>query len=91
MNAKALTKRAQSEENLVVAGGGLFEVPGDNMNEGTKFDDYIRLCFTFEEEESLGEGVERLGKAIDRMLRGESISEFSESVMNGRDDTNAFW
>lgn len=91
VSAKELTTRAQGEENLVVAGGGLFEVPGDNQNVGTEFDDCIRLCFTFEEEPRLLEGVERLGRVIGRILKGEVASENSEAGTNGKDTTNAFW
>lgn len=91
MSAKEVTERAQREENLVVAGGGLFEVPGDNQNEGTEFDDCIRLCFTFEEEERLSEGVIRLGTVIGRIIKGEAESEKLESDRNGQDTTNAFW
>ncbi|QDS77635.1 hypothetical protein FKW77_002670 [Venturia effusa] len=90
ISAKDLATRSQAEENLIIAGGDLFEVPGDNKNEGTRFDDCIRLCFTFEEEERLTEGVRRLGCVIQRMLNGEVASEKLKEG-NGKDATNAFW
>ncbi|TID18037.1 PLP-dependent transferase [Venturia nashicola] len=90
VSAKDLVQRAQTEENLVVAGGGLFEVPGDNKSEETSFDNCIRLCFTFEEEDRLSEGVIRLGNVIKMVLKGEAAP-----VKIGRDGvedaTNAFW
>lgn len=91
LGAKELAKRAKEEENLVVAEGGLFEVPGDNVEEGTRFDDCIRLCFTFEEEGALSVGVERLGRVIGSMLKGEEVSEKVENDGNEKDGTNAFW
>jgi DNA-binding transcriptional MocR family regulator len=91
ISAKALAKRAKEEDNLIVAEGGLFEVPGDNVEKGTRFDDCIRLCFTFEEEERLGEGVERLGRTLGRMLKGEKVDERMEGNGSEKDGTNAFW
>lgn len=91
ISAKELARRAKNEEDLIVAEGNLFEVPGDNGNEGTRFDDCIRLCFTFEEEERLGEGVERLANVIGRMLEGKTSPERAEGEANGKDATNAFW
>lgn len=91
VSAKDLVMRAQVEENLVIAGGGLFEVPGDNLNEGTVFNDCIRLCFTFEEEERLSEGVSRLGTVIERMLSGEVTPKELDDKDSGKDTANAFW
>jgi DNA-binding transcriptional MocR family regulator len=89
ISAKALAKRCKSEESLIVAEGGLFEVPGDNVAPVTKFDDCVRLCFTFEEEKRLGEGVERLGLVLGRMIRDEEPLKTDHG--GEKDPTNAFW
>lgn len=56
------------EENVAVAGGDIFEVSGDNKGEGLVFGDRIRLCFAWEAEEVLVEGVERLAGVIGRCV-----------------------
>jgi DNA-binding transcriptional MocR family regulator len=91
VSAKRLAKRAKSEENLVVAEGGLFEVPGDNTSDETSFDNCIRLCFTFEEEYRLAEGIKRLGRVLGRIVRGEEASVTVESDRAGKDPANVFW
>jgi DNA-binding transcriptional MocR family regulator len=91
VSAKHLAKIAQSEENLVVAEGGLFEVPGDNKGDESSFDNCIRLCFTFEEEYRLAEGIERLGWVLGRIVRGEEAPVIVESDRAGKDPTSTFW
>ncbi|KAF1811434.1 PLP-dependent transferase, partial [Eremomyces bilateralis CBS 781.70] len=54
--------------NLIVAPGDIFEVPGDNNTEKTRFRSLIRLCFAWEDEDKLEEGVERLAGVIKVML-----------------------
>ncbi|EPE36780.1 PLP-dependent transferase [Glarea lozoyensis ATCC 20868] len=61
INAEVVSLKARQQENLIVAPGKLFEVYGD---ESVTFPNSIRLCFSFEEEKDLAEGVERLGNAI---------------------------
>ncbi|CAK7273332.1 Valine--pyruvate aminotransferase [Sporothrix epigloea] len=62
MSAAVVAKRALARENLVIAGGPLFEVKGDEAS--ARFDDRIRLCFSWEDEAKLEEGVERLGRVL---------------------------
>jgi DNA-binding transcriptional MocR family regulator len=62
INAEVVSLKARQQENLIVAPGKLFEVYGD---ESVTFPNSIRLCFSFEEEKDLAEGVERLGNAIE--------------------------
>lgn len=65
--AADIAKRAMEEENLIVPPGKMFEVKGD---EGTvRFENSIRLCFSWEEEEDLVEGVARLGRVVDSLWR----------------------
>jgi DNA-binding transcriptional MocR family regulator len=66
VNAVKLAKRAKEKENLIVAEGAIFEVPGDR--EVANFPNNIRLCFAWEDEERLSEGIERLGRVLKGML-----------------------
>ncbi|KJK60311.1 ARO8 like protein [Aspergillus parasiticus SU-1] len=63
LNAKEITEIALREENLVVAEGELFAVPGNNLP-GNELKHRLRLCFAWEKEEKLNEGVERLSRVI---------------------------
>ena len=65
LDADALAKRCREEENVVIAPGSIFEVPGD---ERVKFPSNIRLCWAWEDEEKLGEGVERVAGVARGML-----------------------
>ncbi|KAH0496618.1 hypothetical protein TgHK011_003969 [Trichoderma gracile] len=56
---------ALKEENIIVGRGDMFAVKGDE--EGARFDENIRLCFSWEPEEDLVDGVKRLGELIGRM------------------------
>ncbi|KAL7821098.1 Aspartate/tyrosine/aromatic aminotransferase [Trichoderma gracile] len=56
---------ALKEENIIVGRGNMFAVKGDE--EGARFDENIRLCFSWEPEEDLVDGVKRLGVLIGRM------------------------
>lgn len=69
--AAAVAARCLEEEALVVAHGNLFEVHGDE--DAVKFDRDIRLCFAWEDEEDLVDGVERLGSVIERMREEEKL------------------
>lgn len=63
-----VTARAKREENLIVAPGKLFGVRGDDEEvHGLK--GKIRLCFAWEDERFLEEGVERLGRVIKEIQR----------------------
>lgn len=63
-----LAQRAKEEENVVVAQGDIFEVPGDSEHPGTKFSNAIRICFAWEDEDMLDEGIKRLAHVISKML-----------------------
>lgn len=65
MNAAELTQLCQDEENLIIAPGGIFEVPGDDS---VTFAGSIRLCFAAEDEPKLSEGVRRIGEVAKRLL-----------------------
>lgn len=63
-----LAQRAKEDENVVVAQGEIFEVPGDNTHRGTAFGNDIRICFAWEDEDMLAEGISRLATVISKML-----------------------
>ncbi|CAK7567639.1 MAG: Valine--pyruvate aminotransferase [Sporothrix epigloea] len=62
LSATAIAKRVLAKENLVIAAGPLFEVKGDESS--ARFDDHIRLCFSWEDEAKIEEGVERLARVL---------------------------
>jgi DNA-binding transcriptional MocR family regulator len=81
--AEDVANVAKQREQLTIAHGNMFEVYGDE--EAVKFDSGVRLCFSWEDEDKLVEGVERLGKVIKDMLDGNARAEKDDS--NGMDDS----
>ncbi|KAB2571657.1 Uncharacterized protein DBV05_g9705 [Lasiodiplodia theobromae] len=65
-----VARLAQEKENLIVAEGRLFEVPGDSAEVNFPCD--IRLCFSWEEVDRLGEGIERLARVIGQLQIGDA-------------------
>ena len=53
------------EGGVIVAPGAMFEVPGDSS---VAFGGNVRLCFAWEGEERLEEGVRRMKVAAERLL-----------------------
>lgn len=68
--AEEVARVARGEEGVVVAPGGLFAV-GEGGGDG-RLDRYLRLCFSWEDEGDVEEGVRRLGRVLRRMRVGES-------------------
>ncbi|KAI8946028.1 pyridoxal phosphate-dependent transferase [Xylaria longipes] len=64
--ARAIADRCRADEALLIGNGELFAVHGDE--DAARFDNTIRLCFAWEGEDDLVEGVERLGRVIRKML-----------------------
>lgn len=62
-----IAKRAKDDENLIVSPGELFEVKGDEKS--MRFSKSIRLCFSWEEEEDIVEGVARLGRVVESLWK----------------------
>jgi DNA-binding transcriptional MocR family regulator len=79
VTADEVTARSKKQENLVVAPGRLFEVSTDSS---VKFENSIRLCFAWEEEVDLREGVARLRRVIGDIKDG----VFWEQELVGKDD-----
>lgn len=121
IKASLLSRRVKDTENVVIAEGKLFEVPGDatvnawedeevpGLHEPTSSDTQrreaaptafpsdIRLCFAWEEEELLEEGIARLAQVVKEML-GESeglnptVSRQSAGDAGGKEgDQSTFW
>jgi hypothetical protein len=76
LSAECVATRAKVKENLIVAHGNLFEVYGDE--EAVRFYRWLRLCFAWEKEEMLVEGIQRLGKVIRNMPEVENNEEIKE-------------
>ena len=85
LNAEVVAERAREEE-LIVAPGRLFEVTGDEA--AARFPGHVRLCFSWEEEENIVEGVQRLGSVLKRMLSGEGGA--AETGGNGAAEVGEF-
>ncbi|KAI1815362.1 PLP-dependent transferase [Poronia punctata] len=64
--AREIADRCRVDEDLLIGNGELFAVHGDE--EAARFEDGVRLCFSWEDEEDLEEGVRRLARVIKTML-----------------------
>lgn len=85
LHGEEFTQRCQDEESLVIAPGRIFEVPGD---ESLRFERSVRLCFAFEDEDMLREGIKRMGSLARRMLEGgEDGGDFVVVERGTGDDT----
>jgi DNA-binding transcriptional MocR family regulator len=71
LTAAEFARVCKEEEGVIVAPGGMFEIPGD---EGVRFEGNVRLCFAWEDATRLVEGVRRMKKAAERLMAGGSGS-----------------
>ncbi|PWY88636.1 PLP-dependent transferase [Aspergillus sclerotioniger CBS 115572] len=69
LRASDLASIAQRDQKLTVAPGNVFGVQRDPATGKNEFDDGLRLCFAWEEENKLEEGVRRLGLVIREVLK----------------------
>jgi DNA-binding transcriptional MocR family regulator len=67
LRANDLAPVALQEHRVKIAAGELFQVQRDLGVTKNEFGSYVRLCFAWEQEENLAEGVRRLGYAIRQM------------------------
>jgi DNA-binding transcriptional MocR family regulator len=67
ISAEVVADRAKVEENLIVAPGYIFEVENDPS---IKFHNSLRLCFAWEEEADLEDGIVRLARVVGNMKDG---------------------
>ena len=64
--AATIAARCLRDENLTVGAGHLFEVHGDEA--AVRFARDLRLCFAWEDEPDLVDGVERLARVVRRLV-----------------------
>ncbi|KAF2124813.1 PLP-dependent transferase [Dothidotthia symphoricarpi CBS 119687] len=85
-------QRAKDEENVVVA---QIQVPGDTEGSGTSFENDIRICFAWEDEDMLAEGIKRLAQVIRRMLDEHTVNNDDTSLVTAANkpsqDAKDFW
>ncbi|KAL6156600.1 Valine--pyruvate aminotransferase [Exserohilum turcicum] len=87
-----VAQRAKQDSNLAVAQGDMFEVPGDTEHAGTCFGNDIRVCFAWEDEDMLVEGIERLASVISRMLQKDANGgQKLTRPVTCEDDAKALW
>lgn len=67
LRAEEIATVAREDENLIIAPGSIFGVYGDQ--EAVDLTRNVRLCFSWESEHMLAEGVQRLGQVIARTQR----------------------
>ena len=67
MQAEEVAMRAREEENLIIAPGPIFAVYGDEK--AVDLERKVRVCFSWEEEAMLAEGIKRLAHLMGRMQR----------------------
>lgn len=60
-SAELVAAKAKQDENLIVAPGPIFEVSNDPS---VRFQNSLRVCFAWEEESDLEEGVIRLARVV---------------------------
>ena len=65
LQAEEVALVAKRDENLVIAPGHIFAVYGDEVP--VDLNRNVRLCFSWEAEDKLAEGIRRLGQVICRM------------------------
>jgi DNA-binding transcriptional MocR family regulator len=69
--------------NVIVASGKVFQVPGDTSR---NFDNYIRLCFAFEDIVNFTEGIKRIAQVARSLLKDTDRRESRH--LNSRDDAS---
>jgi DNA-binding transcriptional MocR family regulator len=67
LTAEELLEKALAEEDVKIITGAKFRVEGDEENPQVRFDRDFRLCFAWQDEELLEEGVARLSNAVKRL------------------------
>ncbi|KAF1947420.1 PLP-dependent transferase [Clathrospora elynae] len=91
LKGAAVAQRAKEEENLAVAQGEMFEVPGDTEHDATSFSNDIRVCFAWEDEDVLAEGIERLAVVLSRMLAEQADAKKPARFATPSEDAKDLW
>jgi DNA-binding transcriptional MocR family regulator len=61
-SAQKVAQAVLQEKSVLVGNGNFFNVKGDSQK--FSFDSNIRLCFAWEDEDRMVEGVRRLGEVL---------------------------
>jgi DNA-binding transcriptional MocR family regulator len=64
INSKSLCDRAERDYSLLLACGKLFAVHGDESV--ASGEDFVRLCFAYEDEGRIADGIKRMAVLIER-------------------------
>ena len=67
LQAEEVAGHAREEENLIIAPGSIFAVNGDEK--AVDLERKVRICFSWEDESMLAEGIQRLARVIGAILR----------------------
>lgn len=77
IQADEVAANAREMENLIIAKGSMFRVPSDSNEQNTS--EQVRLSFSWEAEDALEEGIERLGKVIRRLQQTSADEKENEA------------
>lgn len=81
MQAEEVAMRARQEKNLIIAPGPIFAVYGDEK--AVALERKVRVCFSWEHEAMLAEGIQRFAQVIDIMQRDRREQEKTTSPAPG--------
>lgn len=79
--AEQVSVSAQEDEDLIIAPGPIFGVYGNE--EAVDLTRNVRLCFSWEEEDKLAEGIQRLGRMITRLQKDSGGQESTWKERSG--------
>lgn len=74
-----IVRMAKAKENLLLSPGRAFAVLGQHERRACALESYLRLSFSWSDDDDLIEGVRRLGSVI-RQLQGKGISCHSDHL-----------
>lgn len=77
LQSEEVAIRARQEANLVIAPGPMFAVYGDER--AVDLERKVRVCFSWEQEAMLAEGIQRLAQVIGSMQRDQRGQERATS------------
>jgi len=81
LQAEEVAMLAKEDENLIIAPGPIFGVYGDEK--AVDLTRKVRLCFSWEAEQKLAEGIQRLGQVIMRLQRDMGLTESLSRRLSG--------
>ncbi|KAK8244776.1 pyridoxal phosphate-dependent transferase [Phyllosticta capitalensis] len=78
-----VARLGREQQNLIVAEGEMFEVPGDSKR--IKFPRDVRVCFAWEAEDMLEQGIARLGQVI---LEAQRRGNMADGIQRETDEND---